>query len=166
MFPHLSAQSASGEWTQCRQNYRTAVLLSLLIVLAIGVPMILLARVILAVWLGSQAASTYAGLLRTMAIANGLLALAIVPHYTALALGRARALAVINFIAGSVSLSAGFLLLRHFGLMGGASIRVLAGLVSLSAFAIVRTAFQHATGSLQLSDPALSAVSSLDAVSS
>jgi O-antigen/teichoic acid export membrane protein len=166
LFPHLSAQSASGEWTQCRQNYRKAVLVSLIIVMTISLPMTLLARVILAMWLGPQAASTYAGLLRMMTVANGLLALAIVPHYTALALGRARALAAINLVAGLVSLTAGFLLLRHFGLMGGASIRVLAGLVSLAAFAIVRTAFQDATDSLQLSDQELSGVPSLDAVNS
>lgn len=82
-----------------------------------------------------------------MAVGNGLLALSIVPQYTALAFGRARALAYINLAAGISSAVGGYVLVHRIGLIGGGFARVLAGMVSLSAFVVVRSVFKQVADS-------------------
>jgi O-antigen/teichoic acid export membrane protein len=146
MFPSLSARSASGKWMEAERSYRTAALVSACVVAAICLPMIGLSRPILTLWLGPHAAQQYGGLLVAMTLGNGLLALCIVPHYTALALGRSRALAFMTLATGVVTLSSSYLLIRHSGLMGGGVAKVVAGVTSLSVFAIVRSAFRDAAG--------------------
>lgn len=148
VFPNLSARSASGKWRETESGYRTAVFISACVVAALCLPMIFLARQILSLWLGPHAAQQYGGLLAAMTVGNALLALSIVPHYTALALGRARALAFMNLATGVVALSSSYLLIRHIGLIGGGVAKVLAGLTSLSVFAVVRCAFRDAAGTV------------------
>jgi O-antigen/teichoic acid export membrane protein len=166
IFPNLSARSGAGEWRECRRRYRMAVLVSVCLVVAIGLPVILLAGDILTRWLGPVVALKYKDLLILMTLGNGLLAVSVVPHYTAMALGRARALAFINLVAGVVSLAGGYVLLRHFGLLGGGFIRVLAGLVSLSMIAVVRSALEAAPKIDDIRDQQLAVAGSLDLVSS
>lgn len=142
LFPNVSAGTASGKWIECQSSYRAATLISISIVSVICLPMIFAARSVLALWLGPGIAERCRGLLIAMTIGNGLLAICVVPHYTALALGRSRSLAYMNFAAGIASLSGVYLLVRHVGLEGGGVGKVFAGLMSLSAFAIVRPAFK------------------------
>jgi O-antigen/teichoic acid export membrane protein len=146
MFPNLSARSASGKWIETEKRYRAAVLVSACIVAGICLPMIFMARPILALWLGPHAAQQYGGLLVAMTIGNGLLALCIVPHYTALALGRSRALALMNLVTGVTALSSTYLLVKHIGIIGGGVAKVLAGLTSLYVFSVVRAAFRDNVG--------------------
>jgi len=166
IFPNLSARSGAGEWTECRSRYRMAVRVSVCIVVAIGLPTILLAGDILTLWLGPVVALKCKDLLIAMTIGNGLLAISVVPHYTAMALGRARALAGINLVAGLISLAGGYALLHHRGLIGGGFIRVLAGLISLSIIAVVRSAFEAAPKADDVRNQDVAAVGSLDLVSS
>ena len=142
LFPNVSARSASGKWIECQSSYRAATLVSVCIVAAICLPMIFAARGVLAVWLGPGIAERCRGLLIAMTIGNGLLAICVVPHYTALALGRSRSLAYMNLAAGIASLTGVYVLVRHVGLIGGGVGKVFAGLISLSAFAIVRPVFK------------------------
>jgi O-antigen/teichoic acid export membrane protein len=142
LFPNVSARSASGKWIECQSSYRAATLVSVCIVAAICLPMIFAARGVLAVWLGPGIAERCRGLLIAMTIGNGLLAICVVPHYTALALGRSRSLAYMNLAAGIASLTGVYVLVRHVGLVGGGVGKVFAGLISLSAFAIVRPGFK------------------------
>ncbi len=146
MFPNMSARTAAGKWVETERSYRTALLISACIVAGICLPMIFTARQILTLWLGVHAAQQYGGLLVAMTIGNGLLALCIVPHYTALALGRARALALMNLVTGAIALSSTYLLVRHIGIVGGGIAKVIAGLTSLYVFAIVRSAFRDDAG--------------------
>jgi O-antigen/teichoic acid export membrane protein len=162
IFPNLSARSASGRWMETEKRYRRAALLGVCIVTAICQPMILMSRVILTLWLGPAAAQQYGRLLVAMTIGHGLLAACIVPHYTALALGRSRALALMNLVTGVIALSSAYLLIRHFGLIGGGIAKVLAGLTSLAVFGIVRSAFRHARGKVEKTDPEFIATASLD----
>lgn len=142
LFPNVSAGTASGRWIECQSSYRAATLIGICIVAAICLPMILAARSVLALWLGPGIAERCYGLLIAMTVGNGLLAICVVPHYIALALGRSRSLAYMNFAAGIASLTSVYLLVRHVGLVGGGIGKVFAGLISLSAFAIVRPAFK------------------------
>jgi O-antigen/teichoic acid export membrane protein len=142
MFPNVSARSAAGKWIECQSSYRAATWVGISIVVAICLPMILAARTVLALWLGPGVAERCRGLLIAMTLGNGLLAICVVPHYTALALGRSRSLAYMNFAAGTASLIGVYLFVRHVGLIGGGVGKVFAGLISLSAFAIVRPVFK------------------------
>lgn len=164
LFPNISARCGSGEWAESEKIYRRAVLISVSLVLAICLPVILAARGLLTLWLGAAAARECHGLLVAMTIGNAILAVSIVPHYVALALGRSRPLAYMNVVAGIASLGGGYLLLRHFGLIGGGFTKVFAGLVSLSAFAIVRSGFRHTSEPLHSSSQAFVTAVSLDPV--
>jgi O-antigen/teichoic acid export membrane protein len=162
LFPHVSARCGSGKWQESKKIYHKAVLVSTCIVGAICLPVIVAGRSLLALWLGAAAAGECYGLLVAMTIGNGILAVSIVPHYIALALGQSRPLAYMNVVAGVASLGGGYLLLRHVGLIGGGFTKVIAGLVSLLAFAIVRSGFRHFATEPQTSSQKLMIAVSLD----
>jgi O-antigen/teichoic acid export membrane protein len=142
VFPHLSARSAAGRRSEALRSYRMAMSISICVVAAIGLPMMAGAHFILRVWLGAAYAEQYHRLLIAMIAGNGLLAITVVPHYAALALGRSRALALVNLVAGAVSMGGGYLLLARFGIVGGGLAKILAGMVFTSLFWIARSAFR------------------------
>jgi O-antigen/teichoic acid export membrane protein len=144
LFPAISSQSASGRWTDARRSYRNAVLVSTAVIASVCVPMVLLARQILTVWLGSSVANAYHGVLVALIIGYGLVALSIVPLYAALALGHSREIAAVNVIAGVASLSLGYFLMRSIGLVGIGWAKVIAGFIMLTTFAMVRKYFANA----------------------
>lgn len=138
LFPSLSAQTASGRWVDARRMYENALRLSIAIVAVTSTLIVLLAKPILRIWIGRTAATEYYSLLIVMAIGNGVLAISVVPHYVALALGRARALTFVNLAAGVLSLGSAYLLIRQVGVVGAGVARIIAGIVFLYVFAIVR----------------------------
>ncbi len=143
IFPNFSAQSASGKWSETFARYQNAARIAAAFVLAFCVSISVGAKLILRLWLGAAVAAQYHDLLVVMAIGNSLLALGVVPHYAALALGRARALVIVNFVAGVLSLGCGYFLIRHIGLIGAGVAKVIAGIVFLSVFGIVRQSMNH-----------------------
>jgi O-antigen/teichoic acid export membrane protein len=148
VFPSFSAKSAAGHWPETRRNYRIAAVLAALLISATSATLIVGARPILRLWLGASVASQYHDLLITMVIGNGLLALSVVPHYAALAFGRARSLVLVNLAAGILSLGCGYLLIHRFGVIGAGFGKIIAGLVFLSVFRIVRSALRETEGTL------------------
>jgi O-antigen/teichoic acid export membrane protein len=139
VFPHLSAQTALERWPEARRRYQIAASVAGVLVVGMSTVLIVGARMILRLWLGGDVATKYHDLLITMAIGNGLLALSVVPHYAALALGRARALVAVNVAAGILSLGSGYFLIGRIGLLGAGIAKIIAGVVFLSVFAIVHT---------------------------
>lgn len=142
VFPNFSMHSASGRWSQTERSYRIATACASLLVFGMCLSLILLAQPILRIWLGRPAAARYHHLLIAMAIGNGLMALSVVPHYTALALGYSRALVVITLAAGIASLTAGYYLISGMGLIGAGFTKVIAGAFFLFSFHVVRLAFR------------------------
>jgi O-antigen/teichoic acid export membrane protein len=142
VFPNFSARTAVGDWEECRRDYRKAATVAAGLAAGVSGTLIATAHIILTVWLGPAAAAKYSNLLIAMTIGNGLLAVSVVPHYTALAFGRSRELALMNLAAGLASGIVAFVLLHRVGLIGGGLARILAGLVSLLAFAIVTSVFK------------------------
>jgi O-antigen/teichoic acid export membrane protein len=143
LFPNLSSQTASGEWLQAQRAYRTAARVATFSVFAMAAALIATSKVFLHLWLGAAAATEYRALLITMAVGNGLLAISVVPHYAALALGRARALAGVNLVAGILSLGGGYLLIHRIGLLGAGFARIIAGVAFLWVFPVVRNAWSR-----------------------
>lgn len=97
IFPNFSAQSASGRWSETSSRYRNASSVAAAFVIAFCVTMVVGAKLILRLWLGAAVAAQYHDLLVVMAVGNSLLALGVVPHYAALALGEpVRSLSLIS----------------------------------------------------------------------
>jgi len=143
LFPNVSAQTASGRWTGAASNYRAAAAIAALFVTTICLGIISSATLILRLWLGTAVAAQYHGLLAAMAIANGLFALSVVPHYLALALDRVRALVLVSLASGVVSVLAGYLLIHNMGLTGAAIAKIAAATVFLPLFGIVGRALKQ-----------------------
>jgi O-antigen/teichoic acid export membrane protein len=154
-------QTASGRWSETQRGYRIAAAIASLLVFAMCLTVIVFAKLVLRLWLGEAAAAQYHHLLIAMAIGNGLLALSVVPHYAALALGRSRALALLNLAAGAVALGCGYLLVQRVGLIGAGFAKILAGAVLLSSFNIVRRVLQREQ---QVRQPAEAVGSTIDAL--
>jgi O-antigen/teichoic acid export membrane protein len=154
IFPHFSAQSAAGRWSETKRHYRIAAGVAAAVVITTCLVMIVDARLILRLWLGATFAAQYHDLLVTMIMGNGLLALSVVPHYAALAFGRSRALVVVNLIAGLMSVGCGYVLIQRLGLIGAGLARVVVGLVFLSLFNIVHRALEAGAASHRCEMPA------------
>ena len=77
-----------------------------------------------------------------MAIGNGLLALSVVPQYAALAFGRSRALAMVSLASGVLSLGCGYFLIHRMALLGAGFAKIIAGVIFLSVFGIVRRSLE------------------------
>ncbi|HSY13517.1 MAG TPA: oligosaccharide flippase family protein [Verrucomicrobiae bacterium] len=162
IFPNFSAQTASGRWSETAHRYRVASASATLVVLTICATMIAGAKTILRLWLGNAVAGQYHGLLIAMVIGNGLLALSVVPHYAALALGRSRALVFVNLGAGVLSLAVAYILIRSVGLMGAGFAKIIAGAVFLSVFGIVRRALKDGGSTVRSPNRSAAAAGTLD----
>ncbi len=143
VFPNFSAQHSSGRRSGTRRSYRLATTFATLMVFAISTILIVGAKFILRWWLGGAIAAQYHDLLVAMSIGNGLLALSVVPQYAALALGRSRALAVVSVASGMLSLGCGYFLIHRMGLLGAGFAKIIAGVMFLSVFAVVREALKE-----------------------
>jgi O-antigen/teichoic acid export membrane protein len=142
VFPTFRAQHSSGRHSGTPRSYRLASALATLLVLAISMTLIVGAKLILRWWLGSAIAAQYHDLLVAMAIGNGLLALSAVPQYAALAFGRSPALAMVSLVSGVLSLGCGYFLIHRVGLLGAGFAKIIAGVIFLSVFGIVRRALK------------------------
>jgi O-antigen/teichoic acid export membrane protein len=141
LFPKLAAASGSGR-TTVRESYYRSLTISCGLVVTMLVVFLLIGQTLLRIWLGGTAVNGYSGLMTTLVIGNCLLAIGVVPQYTALALGRARALAILNMVIGVTSVALAYLLLRRIGLFGMGVTKILAGTLSLWALQIARDALR------------------------
>jgi O-antigen/teichoic acid export membrane protein len=162
IFPSFSAQTASGNADSVRYQYRRASAIASTIAVLVCAVILVFASPILRLWIGRTVAAQHHELLRMVAIGNCLLALSVVPQYTALAFGRARAMALVNLAAGVLSLPITYLLMQRTGLTGAGVGKVIAGAVFLSAFAIARRAMTSEQQSQPTKDDSAQANVALD----
>lgn len=141
LFPRLAA-TAAGDGTTTRESYGSFLRLSCALTIAMFVGLELIGRSLLRMWLHGVPASGYSGLMTVLISGNCLLALAVIPQYAALALGRARALAILNMVVGTVSVALAYVLLRRIGLLGIGIAKVVTGMISLWALRIAYDALR------------------------
>lgn len=144
VFPALSAARASGALREAAEFYRKAVVVGALAPMGFALIVALLARPFVAWWLGPAAVAIILRPLLVMAVGHALLAASVVPQYAALATGRIREVAFLNAVTGALSLAAGVLLMRHWGLDGAAGVKLLAGALSLLIVRIARDGMAEA----------------------
>jgi O-antigen/teichoic acid export membrane protein len=139
LFPRFAA-TAAHDGTTAREGYDRFLKLGLFLTLAMFVIFQPIGQILLRLWLHGAVPSGYSGLLTALIVGNCLLALAVVPQYAALALGRARALAILNMVVGVVSVALAYVLLRHIGLFGMGTTKIVTGTISLWALRVAHNA--------------------------
>jgi O-antigen/teichoic acid export membrane protein len=139
LFPHISSRHEAGEIHAPRRVFRFALLSSIGFSLALALPLILLGKPILSLWMGAEFAQQGYVVLGILAVAYVLLAVNVVPHYTLLALGSVRYVSIVNVLGGILSLAATAMLIPRLGLTGAALGRLLYGPAVALNFFKVRT---------------------------
>jgi len=94
VFPHISSRHEAGEIDGPRRVFRLASLISLVLSVALALPLIVFGKPLLAFWMGKEVANEGHLVLALLAVAYALLALNAVPHYALLAFGRVRLITV------------------------------------------------------------------------
>lgn len=131
VFPHISSRHEAGEIHGPRRVFRLALLSSLALSFALGLPLILFGKPILQLWMGADFAKGARGVLAILAIAYMILAANIVPHNALLALGRVRFVSGLNIGSGFLLMTFIAVLIPQLGLTGAALGRIV---YSLSLF--------------------------------
>jgi O-antigen/teichoic acid export membrane protein len=140
LFPHISSRHEAGDIDAPRRVFRFALLSSVGFSLALALPLILLGKPLLTLWMGAQFAQQGYVILGILAVAYVLLAVNVVPHYTLLALGSVRFVSIVNIVGGILSLGAAAILIPRLGLTGAALGRLLYGpAVALNFFKVGTT---------------------------
>jgi O-antigen/teichoic acid export membrane protein len=147
IFPKLAATAAYGG-TNIRESYDRFLQLGCALTIAMFVVFQIIGHILLRVWLHGAPISGYSGLMTALIAGNCLLALAVVPQYTALALGHVRALAILNMVVGLASIALAYMLLRRTGLFGIGITKIVTGALSLWALRIAHNALRQAPISL------------------
>ena len=91
-----------------------------LVIVSLSVPVFVFARQLLFEWVGESFATASFGVLRVLVITYALLALAVLPYYISLGVGRPRILAVFNVITATINVVLIFILIPSYGLIGAA----------------------------------------------
>jgi O-antigen/teichoic acid export membrane protein len=142
LFPHLSSRHEAGEVRGPRRVLKLALLTNAVVAALLSLPFLLLARPVLRLWMGNQFADQGHLVLPILAISYAALAINVVPHNSLLALGRVRAVAVLNIAGGLVLLGVMAVLIPRFGLAGAATGRVIyTVLLAVGYLIAVRKAF-------------------------
>jgi O-antigen/teichoic acid export membrane protein len=138
LFPHLSARNSSAERTALQPLIATAFWLNTVLVLLLLLPVVLLSKPLLALWMGPAFAHHTWLILTLLAIGFGLLGLNVTGHYTLLALGEAKYVTCLNLVAGAVTLIAMVALIPRFGLLGAAAGRLIYGPITWIMYLKIR----------------------------
>jgi O-antigen/teichoic acid export membrane protein len=143
VFPHISSRHEAGEIHGPHRVFRLALLTSLLLSLALGLPLIVLSKPILTLWMGKQVADDGHLVLALLAVAYIVMALNVVPHYALLAFGRVRLISGLNLSAGILLTLLMAFLVPTFGLTGAALGRIAYSMLLAVPYLIAsRKAFQ------------------------
>jgi O-antigen/teichoic acid export membrane protein len=127
LFPHLSTRVATEEPAAVRQSIKQALMWNILLAIVLSAPSALFSTRFLTLWMGSDFAVHTSSVLAWLSLAAGLLAVNVTPHYSLLALGYIRNVALLNLIAGGAMLAFMALLIPRYGIVGAALGRALYG---------------------------------------
>lgn len=122
VFPRLSALGPQVDPGRGNEILRSATWVAVATAVLLGVPLILLARPILTVWIGADFASANHGLLMTLVAVHITLAFNIAPYFVLLGSGRPARSAAIVLTAGAVQSALAFVA-APFGIIAVACTR-------------------------------------------
>ena len=145
LFPHLSARLSVAPATELKPLVLSILTLNVVCAILLSVPLALLSKPILHLWMGVTFAQQAWVVLSIVAMGFGLLALNVSGHYTLLALGKVKLVALLNLAGGSAMLAAMAFLTPHFGLTGAAVGRLVYGPITLLMYCQLRTMLTEGT---------------------
>ncbi len=134
LFPLLASDSAHGSHRALRRSIAAAFAANFTFVALALAVLLLFGRMILAHWMGASVAGAAASVLPIAACGSALAALSVTGSYALLAMGRPRAVAILNIVGGLAMAGALVLLIPRFGLAGVAFSRLLPGCVALLVY--------------------------------
>ena len=134
LFPLLAFGSAQGSRRGLRRAIALALAANFAFVLLALSALLLIGNFILRHWVGLTMANAAAGILPAAAWGSALSALAVTGCYALLALGRPKAVAMLNLAGGMAMAGAFCLLVPRFGLPGVAYSRLLPGCAALLVY--------------------------------
>jgi len=120
LFPHLSARIETEPLAEVRHTLWTAFKWNAALAGLLGVPVIVLSRAILVLWMGRDFAQQAWPILSTLAASSVFFAMNVTAYYALLALGQIRLVMSVNLAAGAAMLLLMILLTPHFGTVGTA----------------------------------------------
>jgi O-antigen/teichoic acid export membrane protein len=142
LFPHLSSRYEAGELYGPRRVFKLALITNVAVAGILSLPLVLLARPILRVWMGPEFAEQGHLVLVVLAVSYAALAINVVPHNSLLALGQVRIVAVLNIAGGIILLGLMALLIPRSGLAGAATGRAIyTTLLAIGYMTACRSAF-------------------------
>ena len=134
VLPKISAALARGDTARLRTLIGGAFVMLFGATTLIAAGVFLLRVPLLTAWLGTDAATATAPALGWLIWAFWVLALAVLPHFVMLGLGRMRFVALSNVAAGAVTVAAMLWMVEPYGIVGVAAARILYGAVLLATF--------------------------------
>jgi O-antigen/teichoic acid export membrane protein len=131
IFPKVSRKlETDGRFSVWRVT-RLSVAGNLLLSTVLALLLIALGPTLLQVWIGADNAAPTAGVLPWLVVAYWLLALAIVPYYILLAMGRVRFVGLTVLASGAAAIVATYVTISELGLIGAAAGRGIYAVLSL-----------------------------------
>jgi O-antigen/teichoic acid export membrane protein len=127
LFPAMSSAFARNDRYRARFIYRFGLATNAAVAVALAFPLIFFSSFILTVWVGASIAAEVGVVLAILALAHLILAMNVTAHYTLIAAGRIRLVALTNLAAGIIMLMALPALLSIMGLLGAGVARLLYG---------------------------------------
>lgn len=134
LFPLLAFDSAHHSQPRLRRSIAIALAANFTFVALALCSLLLCGRFILTQWVGLTMANAAAGILPAAAWGSALSALAVTGCYTLLAIGRPKAVAILNVAGGLAMTGALFVSVPRFGLAGVAYSRLLPGCAALLVY--------------------------------
>lgn len=127
LFPHLSAKHSILPCEELRSIVKTAFQINILLVALLCLPLVMLSKPIMTLWMGAAFAAKVWPLLSVIAIGFGLVGINVTAHYTLMAFGAVRYVTLVNVVAGLAMIGAIIALTSHFGLLGAGIGRLVYG---------------------------------------
>jgi O-antigen/teichoic acid export membrane protein len=127
LFPHISARHESGNKRNLKKTYYLAVLANAVLSVTLTLPLVVLSKRILTIWMGADFAAHSYAMFSVLAAAFCVVSLNVAPHYTLLGLGKVRFISFVNLAGGALSLVGAAVLIPSLGLFGAAAGRLFYG---------------------------------------
>jgi O-antigen/teichoic acid export membrane protein len=143
LFPHLSTRLERESPTEVRYTLWAAFRLNVALSMLLGVPMIVLSRSILTIWISHGFAEQAWPMLSILAAGSALLAMNVTAYYGLLAAGRIRLVMSVNLAAGAAMLLAMILLTPRFGAVGTACGWLIPGPITCLLYLSLYRSFRH-----------------------
>lgn len=134
VLPKISAAMARGDTSRLRSLIGGGFLLLFGVTTAIALVVYVFRLPLLTAWLGAEAGAAAAPALGWLIWAFWVLALAVLPHFVLLGMGRMRFVALANVAAGLVCVGAMLWAAPLYGIAGVAAARIVYGVVLLATF--------------------------------